>query len=281
VKNYGRELLGKEMNRMTDREAELIAEQVLNAYRQAAPVDLELIAREEGIELLEGNFGDEFEGRLEFLSDLGTFVLYHPSLETAQYPGRVRFSIAHELAHYFIESHRQGIIQGLFHDSEEGFQSLNIIEDEADRVAAALLIPAKELRSKMGHRKILTLRQILELAARCEASVQATSFRYARYAEEACLAVVASGNRILYAFSSDEADGLGFRFLGIKHVPVGSAAHRASESYSAEIFEGPTDTSLWFSQRGRSAELWEEAVRLGSSSLVLTLLSWKEYEADD
>jgi hypothetical protein len=180
------------MNRMTDREAELVAEQVLNAYRQEAPVNLELIAREEGIELLEGNFGDEFEGRLEFLSDLGMFALYHPSLETAQYPGRVRFSIAHELAHYFIEAHRQGIIQGLFHDSEEGFQSLNIIEGEADRVAAALLIPAKELRSKMGRRKILTLRQILELAARCEASVQATAFRYARYAEEACLAVVAS-----------------------------------------------------------------------------------------
>jgi hypothetical protein len=266
---------------MTDHEAELLVEEVLNAYHEKAPVDLSRIAREEGIELVEGDFGDDFHGRLEFLRDVGTFALYHPRIATARYPGRVRFSIAHELAHYFIESHREGIINGLFHNSDEGFRSLSEIEKEADRVASALLIPAKTIKSTMGSRNFLSLKQLLDLANRCEASVQATAFRYARFAEEACLAVVSSCSRILYAFASDEADGLGFKFLGIKDVPPGSATQRASNSSVTEIFEGPTDTGCWFSWRLRSAELWEEAVRLGSTSLVLTLLSWKSDEVED
>lgn len=262
---------------MTDREIELLVEQVLGGYGQEAPVDLQLIAREEGIELAEGDFGEDFHGRLEFLQDLGTFALFYPRLASARYPGRVRFSIAHELGHYFIEPHREGIINGLFHDSEEGFHSLNIVEDEADRFASALLLPAKAIKSTMGSRSFLTLRQILELANRCGASVQATAFRYARFAEEPCVAVVASNGQVLYSFASDEADALGFRSLGIRKVPPGSVTGRAIRAPASEILEGPTDTAHWFSSRPRRAELWEEAVHLGSSSLVMTILSWKNY----
>lgn len=266
---------------MTDRDAEVLVEQVLSAFNERAPVDLLRIASEEGIELLEGDFGDDFHGRLEFLRDLGAFALYHPRLETARYPGRVRFSIAHELGHYFIESHREGIINGLFHNSEEGFCSPSVVEAEADRFASALLIPAKAIKSAMGSRQFLTLAQILALAYRCEASAQATAFRYARFAEEPCIAVVSSASQILYAFASDEADGLGFKRLGISRVPSGSATAQATSSNSSDIFEAATDTTRWFSQRSRTAELWEEAVRLGSSSLVLTLLAWKNYSEDE
>lgn len=266
---------------MTDRETELLVEQVLSGYGQKAPVDLHLIAREEGIELAEGDFGNDFHGRLEFLEDMGTFALFHPCLASARYPGRVRFSIAHELGHYFIESHREGIINGLFHDSEEGFHSLNIVEGEADRFASALLLPAKTIKSTMGSRNFLTLRQLLELAGRCEASVQATAFRYARFAEEPCVAVVARNGQVLYSFASDEADALGFKFLGIKQIPSGSVTERAIRAPASEILEGPTDTTRWFSSRWRSAEIWEEAVHLGASPIVMTLLSWKNYSGDD
>ena len=266
---------------MKDHEVELLADEVLDTYREKAPIDLARIAAEEGIELVEGDFGDDFHGRLEFLREVSTFAIYHPRLSTARYPGRVRFSIAHEFGHYFIEEHREGIIHGLFHNSEESFRSMNPVEHEADTFASALLIPTKALNLAMGRNRILTLEQILNLSRTCDASAQATAFRYARFAEEPCLAIVSSGARILYSFASEDADARGFKMLGNREIPSGSATRKAAESATREIVQGPTETSQWFSARARSAELWEEATRLGSSPLVLTLLSWKDYESED
>lgn len=266
---------------MKDYDVELLAEQVLDTYSQKAPVDLARIAVEEGIELVEGDFGDDFHGRLEFLPAVSTFAIYHPQLITARYPGRVRFSIAHELGHYFIDEHREGIINGLFHNSAESFDSKSSVEHEADTFASALLIPTKALRSAMGRNNILTLEQILDLSRTCDASAQATAFRYVRFAEEPCLAIVSKDARVLYAFASEDADARGFKMLGNREVSPESATRKAAQSTMREIFQGPTSTLQWFSDRGRSAELWEEATRLGSSALVLTLLSWKDYERDD
>jgi hypothetical protein len=38
-----------------------------------------------------------------------------------------------------------------------------------------------------------------------------------------------------------------------------------------------TVVANWFSELGKHGELWEEAVQLGSSARVLTLLSWSNY----
>ncbi len=43
------------------------------------------------------------------------------------------------------------------------------------------------------------------------------------------------------------------------------------------IQEGKIDGHLWFPER-HSVNLWEEAVQLGSSGKILTLLSWVNYK---
>jgi len=266
---------------MKDFEIESLADQILESYQQQAPVDLIYIANQEGIELLEGDYGDDFHGRLEFLSDMGKFALFHPRLATARFSGRIRFSIAHELGHYFIEEHREGIIRGIFHNAEQGFISNNPIEREADKFAAALLIPNQLLRATTGRRGILTLNQILSLAQKCNASAQATAFRYVRFAEEPCLAIISKEGNILYSFASDEANARGFGLLGNRQVPPLSVTYKASQGNVQNIVEGETNTTLWFSERRGYEELWEEAIPLGSTFFVLTLLSWKDYTAED
>ena len=262
---------------MTDFQIESLADEVIAAFGlSAVPVDLEQIAREENIELAEGEFGEDFHGRIEFLAPVETFVIYHPSIAGNQYQPRVRFSIAHELGHYYIPHHRELLLKGVSHYSLEGFHHKNPIEHQADVFAAALLIPTAVLKTRMGRRGFLSLSQILALSTDCQASAQATAFRYTRFTREPHLAIVSENGRVLYFFSSEEARVFGFGGLRDKPVPDGSSSLKALTSNG--IAEDKTEGNRWFPDRGCNAELWEEATRLGNSSRVLTLLSWVNYK---
>lgn len=263
---------------MKDWEIENLANEVLSAYRQVEmPVDLAFIASEEGIELLEGEYGAQFHGRIEYLPEVQTFAIYHPPLKHNRYPGHVRFSIGHELAHYYIPAHRRMLEQGMRHNSSEGFRPDDEMENQADQFAAALLFPAAIMKARMGVRGFLSLQQIRKLADDCDGSLQAAAFRYTRFTSEPHLAVVSEGRSILYYFTSDEARAIGFSHLGNREIPERSSTERALAHILPEIEQGATQTERWFSERQARAELWEEAIRLGSSNRVITLLSWQKY----
>ena len=260
---------------MNETQIEGLADEVISAFGLSAPIDLERIAREEGIQLAEGDYGDEFHGRIEYLAEVEAFVVYHPRYVTNHYPSRVRFSIGHEFGHFYIPHHREILIKGKAHYSLEGFRHKNEIERQADMFAAALLIPSRLLRERMGRRGFLGLSQILRLADDCKASAQATAFRYTRFTKEPHLALVSENGNVLYGFASEEARAWGFWRLRDFAVPVGSATSRTIAAIG--IVEDKTEVGIWFPERGTHAELWEEAVQLGGSTRVLTLLSWSNY----
>jgi hypothetical protein len=260
---------------LTDYQIERLADEVVSAFGQSTPpVNIELIAREEGIALGDGDFDDDFHGRIEYLAEVANFVIYHPSIASNQYPSRVRFSIAHELGHYYIPAHREMLMKGCAHNSMEGFNHKDVIERQADTFAAALLIPSSVLKHRMGRRGFLSLPQILALAEDCKASAQATAFRYSKFTKEPHLSFVSEKETVLYCFSSEEARAIGCGSLRNQNVPVSSATSRATRSSRLE--EGKIDSELWFPNRSSHAELWEESIRLGTSNRVLTLLSWAD-----
>lgn len=129
----------------------------------------------------------------------------------------------------------------------------------------------------MGRRGFLSLQQIRKLADDCDASLQASAFRYTRFTPEPHLAVVSEDESVLYYFVSDEARAIGFGYLGNREIPERSPTQKAIAHTFPTIEEGATQTELWFSERQARAELWEEAIRLGSSNRVITLLSWQKY----
>jgi hypothetical protein len=158
----------------------------------------------------------------------------------------------------------------------EGFHHKNAVEHQADVFAAALLIPTAVLKTKMGRRGFLSLSQILALSNDCQASAQATAFRYTRFTKEPHLAIVSENGKVLYSFSSEEARVFGFGSLRERPVPDESPTLKAITSNG--IIEDKSEGDRWFPDRGCNAALWEEATRLGSSSRVLTLLSWVNYK---
>ena len=261
---------------MTDREIDDLADSVIAAYGLRAPVDLVRVAREEGVELVEGDFGPEFHGRIEYLPDERVFAIYFPAETSGIAPGRLRFTIAHELGHFLIPEHRELLLRELVHDSDEDFRSIRGIERQANRFAADLLIPSALLKTRMGRRGFLDLQGIADLAVECVSSLQASAFRYTQFVEEPHLAIISEKGKILYHFASEEASARGFGGLGKKEVPPSSPTALACSDTRRSIKSGPCDTDAWFSERRHRADLWEEATSLGYGGRVLTLLSWRD-----
>ena len=86
-------------------------------------------------------------GRIvSFLFPLGTIVL-DVSLHADKESGRCRFTIAHELAHFMIDQHRPAAQYHRTFDAEKKYsvaemnELFNIVENQADRLAAAILMP--------------------------------------------------------------------------------------------------------------------------------------------
>ena len=267
---------------MINRAIEKLADEVRASYGQAvAPVDLNTIADGEGIALVPIEKCEGFHGRIEFLREAASFVIYHPDPNTAPNRKRVRFSIAHELAHYFIEPHRELLVAGKSHDSTPGFICDNKLEIEADEFAAALLIPRTHIEQRLQKRSFMALAEILKMGDDWQSSARSAAIRYVRYTGEACVMVISKQGRLTRCISSDEAEAHGFRFTGLKVVPEGSAASRLyNDSSKKNVEEAHKTTKTWFPYLHGEQDLHEESFRLGDTGYILSLLSITVEEND-
>src|SRR4051812_9187301 len=112
---------------MTVEAIERCANDVLAAHEiRSLPVDPFYIAQQEKIALLPGDYDGCFDGRIEFRGRGagGRFILYYAQPQAGSRPaGRVRFSVAHELAHFYLPQHRAYLLSGVWHGSHAGFVS--------------------------------------------------------------------------------------------------------------------------------------------------------------
>jgi Zn-dependent peptidase ImmA (M78 family) len=196
-----------------------------------------------------------------------------------------RFSIAHELGHYFLPGHPDAVLQNGRHISHAGFVSADRYEREADMFAAAMLMPER-LFKKAWDDDRLTLEQVTKLATQCGTSVTATAFRFVELSKRAHCAVMSEGKSILSAMYSERMKE---RFKGLPYLkdkPVPAAALTASFNADpdsvakARQAQGVSSISDWFGLEAGVA-LDEEVVGLGSYGRSLTLLRPRVTEEDD
>jgi hypothetical protein len=243
------------------------------------PVDVREIAAAEGIFLAEGDYGPNFFGRIEYHLGARKFILYHPILSSSSIDyWQTRFSVAHELGHYYIAEHRKLLIQGKEHSSEPGFVCDNEMEREADLFASALLIPESAVKGLWRPNK-LSIKRVLELSARCETSAVAAALRSTRGSEETAVMALSQNGKILFAGASDEARARRFGWIETipEHSPTASATRASSNN---NIFEATVRIQSWFENSSDNSSCWEEAMRLGRTDLVLTLLIMEEEEEE-
>ena len=74
-------------------------------------IDLEALAHKAGIKIKRGNFNNEFMGMLALKGNRFTIHLHIEPGENLNSPF-VRYTLAHELGHFFIFSHKARLLRG-------------------------------------------------------------------------------------------------------------------------------------------------------------------------
>lgn len=190
--------------------------------------------------------------------------------------GFQRFSVAHELGHYFLPGHVDQLLKDEFHVSRAGFVSGDPYELEADHFAAGLLMPSAPFRKEMdGHDSGLDA--LSAIADRCETSLTATAIRYAELTDGAVAVVMSTGGIIDYCFLSEAMKSLPKRDWLRKGspLPAGTATARfagqAARVLACDRIAEEIDVRDWLGGI-KSVAVAEESVGLGHYGRVLTIL---------
>jgi hypothetical protein len=198
---------------------------------------------------------------------------------SSRYPsnGFRRFTVGHELGHYFLEGHPEHLFKDgcTLHTSTTGFISDDRYEQEADAFAASLLMPKRlflEIAATVGE----GLNAVKAMADLCETSLTSTAIRYARLIGEPVAVVFSMNRKVLFSIMSPTLRAqrnltwlrrgagippstLTFRFAG-----------DSSNIQDARTASGYATLGDWFD--GPDTEISEEVIGLGEYGRTLTVL---------
>lgn len=283
-RKQGRELPSeKTPGRRSEAELAAKASEVLRALDMwHLPVDPFEIARKEGIELAPGNYGSEFDGRIKYLSEVDTFSLAYGAARPGRTEGRVRFTVAHELAHFYL--HAAYLLGGNFHNSKADFRSRDEMEREADEFAASLLMPRDLFISEVRKYRqgVCVLSELCDLAEnRLKTSITSTVRRYCQADIEPCSVVFSEQGHVRWAVHSEDMKRLGMGYVAFgTRVPTKSVTakiwERVQDVRGSERLEGSVEPSIWYERPWYKKRLWEEAMPLGNTGVVLSYLTLED-----
>ena len=186
------------------------AEALLARLNARPPIDPLVIANTERDILRTGgcDLGPRYDGKLEYVPSRGLFLLfyntkYDAGLPEGEHHPRTRFSISHELGHFFIDHHHQSLRRGARpHRSLNEFRSARQIEREADAFAASLLMPT-EFMLPLLNKSPLSMDRIDLLARHFGASTVSTAIRSVRLSDFPCAVAGIRNGAVSWMFLSD------------------------------------------------------------------------------
>jgi len=195
--------------------------------------------------------------------------------------GFQRYSIAHELGHYFLSGHPESLFpEDGIHESKAGFLSGNKYEREADHYAAGLLMPKSLFKREIDRRKT-GYDAINILANKCKTSLTATAIRYTQFTAEPMAVILSEGSKIDWCFMSDELKEIGQLDWPRKGQTLPSNTVTFQFNIKQENIDqckkedGNSNFIDWFGGK-RDFEIEEEAVGLGNYRKTLTILTVTE-----
>jgi len=257
-----------------------LAEAVADEHCPQRPVEPDRIAAAKGVTLCFGHYGEAFDGMLEH--EAGRFHIYCNLDRTGRRGSpRARFTLAHELGHYYIDEHRNALAAGRApaHPSQCDHESPLLAEQEADHFAANLLMPAGRFAAKAAA-AAPGLAGVVALTRAFGTSLTSTAIRYAACDVLPCAVIKWDWGGAAWKCLSSSL--LQRRFGRVVSVPAGlvpqspTARALARETPPEEgFFQAGTVAAAWFRRVKpgdfRDVILIEQAVGLGRFG-VLTLL---------
>ena len=182
-------------------------------------------------------------------------LLYNSAIEV---PGRIRFTMAHELGHYIL--HRQN--GNAFECSEADLLQWDTVEKrqeaEADVFASYLLMPIDDFRRSIGSDSV-DLRILDGCARRYGVSLTAAILKWLEFTEQRAVLVMSTEGYILWARSSQSAYHSGAVFRTRRNpvsIPTDSLAASAI-SVTREMQGVELAARIWFPQEPEDMSLRE------------------------
>jgi hypothetical protein len=254
--------------------ASLAAEQQLrNLGITTLPVEPTAIARSKDIDVVPKHTGSGFSGMLARIGNKFA-IAYATHIDNEPFQ---RFSISHELGHYFLPGHLDAVIDvNGIHLSRAGFVSSDRYEIEADRFAAAFLMPRFLFFPAIADAG-QGFAAVESLATLCKTSWHATAIRYTQCTRDPVAMVISVGKHVDHCFMSEplktrrDIDWLRKREM----VPRNSTTFRFNQDEcnirDGVRMEGTSNLQDWFGSQN-SVEICEDVVGLGSYGKTLTIL---------
>ena len=195
---------------------------------------------------------------------------------------RWRFTVAHELGHFLIPSHR-GNRQCTKDDLRESRRDTvyQRQETEANRFAAGLLMPKPSFSRQMGQLGGGDVSHIRILADAFETSMEATANRYIELTDDSCAIVFSKDGVIRYARASEDFPRLATR-SGTRLPADCSTSSAPSLLHTASSWQ-ELDGSVWLETvRGkRSPSVLEQSMRQRNGFQITFLSIESPIEEDE
>jgi len=265
-----------------DRKAEIVvlASEVFTEYFSEPPADPLRVFQDHRITHSFGHYEDCFDGMLEY--EGGEFHVYC-NLDRGNKPGsgRGRFTLAHELAHYFIDEHRIALMSGRVkpHPSKEDNVTARLMpEQEADLFASFFLMP-EDLCKKTASQVGSGYEAIKKLATIFQVSLLCAAIRYVENKTHPAALICWNQKGYVWKRISDRLWSMGCRKTveDANKIISGAATEQmlGRGGNTAQVCESHSILAAWFPMIGsagiREIIVREQAISLGRFG-VLTLL---------
>jgi IrrE N-terminal-like domain len=212
------------------------------------------------------DFGGRFDGKLKYNREKNRFLLlfntkYDAGLPPGTHHPRTRFSIAHELGHYFNDAHHDYLLRGgKPHPSSSEYRTNVQMEREADAFAASLLLPT-QFAGPVVNKHELTLERLDAIAGDFQASLVSTAIRAVRLSGDPCAVAGLRDGEIAWMFPSD-------RLIEARCYPGKQALESAFAQSRWKAFAASDNARAsrdgmlrhWFQLFGREEELHDVEV---------------------
>lgn len=257
-----------------------LAEFIADEYFPNSIVQPELIVESKKITYNSGNYGHYFNGILEF--DNNHFHMYfNKDMIDNIYTPRGRFTVAHELGHYFIDDHRIALESNLTpsHPSFIDFSSNNRVELEADFFASSLLIPRNRLLNDISNHHF-SFDLVNELKNKYNTSLTAMLLKFISIGNQPLMIIVSIDAKIRwFKYSSD------FPFKSINAIPGFKVPNNtvAGDIFYKNIIEIDSDEIVyvedWFNvwnNDDKERVFYERCIYSPKNKFVMSIIWEKE-----
>lgn len=250
------------------------AAQLIDSYcvLSADRLDIEEIAWAEKLAIKEMPLKN-YMGLINFKKNFGIININSDIVE----PGQRKFTIAHEMGHYFNERDKLPNLCGCTTDDLNSFKSHKHNEDSANEFAAELLMHRPWFNNFILKRE-LNFDLIKELANHFSVSLSAAAIRYANIGKYPAAVIYSKNGLVQWSAFHD--------YFPFKYIPKGYKVKKDSAAF--DFYAGKTmqtcydlvPASVWFAGDYKckpTTYLFEQNVAMPNYNAVLTLLWQSEF----